>query len=156
MGLILTERLVNMPPQVVPEMYKMLKEEISDAIEEQKSHECSHYLIFSKTYAEISSNLDEEMNSTQKKKKNNKKQKTNAAPNDATSMFYFHAEDEVLERHASTYGSFDYLKEGEPGQSDSKRAFQDLGIKAQGHAIVIEAPRFDGAVKAVEDFIQQA
>jgi len=33
-GLILSERLINMPVQIVPPMYKMLQEEIQWAIED--------------------------------------------------------------------------------------------------------------------------
>jgi len=150
-GLILTERLINVPPQVVPPMYKMLLEEISWAIEEKEPYEFSHYLIFSKTYTEVSSSLDQEVDTPQKKKK---KQKTSSQSNADTSVFYFHPEDEVLIRHASSQGGFSYLREGE-GQSDSKRAFQDLGIKPRGHVMLIEASRFEAAVEAVEEFVQQ-
>ena len=150
-GLILTERLINVPPQVVPPMYKMLLEEISWAIDEKEPYEFSHYLIFSKTYTEVSSSLDQEVDTPQKKKK---KQKMSSQLNADTSMFYFHPEDEVLIRHAAIQGGFSYLREGE-GQSDSKRAFQDLGIKPRGHVMLIEASRFEAAVKAVEEFVRQ-
>jgi len=150
-GLILTERLINVPPQVVPPMYKMLLEEISWAIEEKEPYEFSYYLIFSKTYTEVSSSLDQEVDTPQKKKK---KQKTSSQSTADASVFYFHPEDEVLIRHASIQGGFSYLREGE-GQSDSKRAFQDLGIKPRGHVMLIEASRFEAAVKVVEDFVKQ-
>ena len=150
-GLILTERLINVPPQVIPPMYKMLLEEISWAIEEKEPYDFTHYLIFSKTYVEISSSLDQETDSPNKKKK---KRKMQTESSDNSSMFYFHPEDEVLTRHALIHGGFDYTREGE-GQSDSKRAFQDLGIKPRGHLLLIEAARFDAAVKEVEVFMQQ-
>ena len=150
-GLILTDRLINIPPQVVPPMYRMLLEEISWAVEEQEPYEFSHYLIFSKTYTEVSSSLDLETDKPRKKKK---KQKVAPRPDGDSSIFYFHAEDEVLQQHASISGGFNYTGEGD-GQSDSKRAFQDLGVKPRGHLMLIEARRFEAAVKAVEDFIQQ-
>lgn len=40
-GLILSERLINMPVQIVPPMYKMLQEEIQWAIED-----VNMYLLF--------------------------------------------------------------------------------------------------------------
>ncbi|KAL8829216.1 MAG: hypothetical protein Q9191_002140 [Dirinaria sp. TL-2023a] len=149
-GLILTERLINIPPQVIPPMYKMLLEEISWAIDEKEPYEFSHYLILSKTYTEISSSADQE-NRTSKKKK--KKQKTTSAATGNSSIFYFHPEDEILQQHASITGGFHYIKEGED-QSDSKRAFQEAGIKPLGHLMLIEASRFEAAVKAVEDYVQ--
>ena len=150
-GLILTERLINVPPQVVPPMYKMLLEEISWALEEKEPYDFSHYLVFSRTYAEVSSSIDQEIETPQKTKK---RQKLNSKSNDDTSTFYFHPEDEVLQRQALLHGGFNYAKEGE-GQSDSKRAFHDLGIKPRGHVMLIEAQHFEAAVRAVEEFIHR-
>lgn len=149
-GLVLTERLINIPPQVVPPMYKMLVEEISWAIDEKEPYEFSHYLILSKTYTEIGSSADQEIGTPKKKKK---KQKTSTAANGNSSIFYFHPEDEILQQHASISGGFHYIKERED-QSDSKRAFQEAGIKPLGHLMLIEASRFEAAVKAVEDYVR--
>lgn len=124
-------------------MYKMLLEEISWALEEKEPYNFTHYLVFSKTYREVASILDEEDNPKKKKlKKGGKKT--------LSETFYFHPEDEVLQRHALASGSFEYLKE--VGGSDAKRAFQELGIKPEGHIILIEAAKFEGAVKAVQEY----
>ena len=146
-GLILTERLINIPLEVVPPMYNMLLEEISWAVEEKEPYTFSHYLILSKTYQEIVSSLDED-------KPQRKKKKTSSATEQGGETFYFHPEDEVLHKQASAYGSFSYVKEEDDGQADSKRAFQDLGIKPQGHMILLEAPRFESAVKALQEFMR--
>ncbi|KAL2039851.1 hypothetical protein N7G274_007252 [Stereocaulon virgatum] len=146
-GLVLTERLINIPSEVVPPMYKMLLEEISWAIEEKEPYNFTHYLIFSKTYREVASVLDEE--DTPKTKKHKK-----AAKKGSSEIFYFHPEDEVLQRHAVASGSFGYLKES--AGSDSKRTFQELGIKPEGHMILIEAAKFEGAVKALQDYFNQS
>lgn len=128
-------------------MYKMLLEEISWAIEEKEPYNFTHYLIFSKTYREVASALDEE--DTPKAKKHKK-----AAKKGSSEMFYFHPEDEVLQRHAVASGSFGYLKEA--AGSDSKRTFQELGIKPEGHMILIEAAKFEGAVKALQEYFNQS
>lgn len=39
-GLVLSERLINMPVQVMPPMYRMLSEEIDEAIEEVRLPSC--------------------------------------------------------------------------------------------------------------------
>ena len=145
-GLILTERLVNIPSEVVPPMYKMLLEEISWAIEEKEPYDFTHYLILSKTYREIASILDEE--DTPKSKKQKK-----ASRKGASDAFYFHPEDEVLQRNALCFGSYEYLVEG--AKSDSKRTFQELGIKPEGHMILIEANKFEAAVKGLQDYFSQ-
>ena len=143
-GLILTERLINMPSQVIPPMYTMLMEEIAWAVEDKEPYNFSHYLIISKNYEEIESKLDMEESRPQKKSKKG---------GDAAPRFYFHPEDEVLERHALCSGSIEYTHKQEDGHSDSKRAFQELGIRSGGSLTLIEAGKFEAAVKAVQDYL---
>ena len=145
-GLILTERLVNIPSEVVPPMYSMLLEEISWAIEEKEPYDFTHYLILSKTYREIASALDQE--DTPKSKKQKK-----ASRKEASEVFYFHPEDEVLQRQSLCFGSYAYLVDG--AGSDSKRTFQELGIKPEGHMILIEANKFEAAVKGLQGYFSQ-
>ncbi|KAJ5152247.1 hypothetical protein N7492_010542 [Penicillium capsulatum] len=144
-GLILTERLINMPSEVIPPMYNMLMEEISWAVEAKEPYTFSHYLIVSKTYEEIESKLDLEESRPQKKKR---KAGENAP------RFFFHPEDEVLEKHALCSGSIEYTHKFDEGHSDSKRAFQELGISTNGSLTLIEAAKFEPAVKAVTEYLQ--
>ncbi|RMZ77493.1 hypothetical protein DV738_g4442, partial [Chaetothyriales sp. CBS 135597] len=146
-GLILTERLINVPSEVVPPMYTMLLEEIQWALEENEPYQFSHYLILSKTYTEIESKLDAEDDRPKKKKK---------AAGGSFETMYFHPEDEVLQRHALCAGGFDYSTHRDEGYSDSKRAFQEMGIRPQGHAILIEAGKFKDAVQDVAEYLKPA
>ena len=138
-GLVLAERLINMPAEIVPPMYSMLLDEIEAAVEDKEPYEFSHYLIISKTYNEIQSTLND---GERKKKK---------AKEDAP-LFFFHPEDEVLQKHAAAYGTYEYTKEDE-SVADSKRAFQEMGVKSYGSMILIEAGKFQGAVKAISDYL---
>ena len=131
-----------MPAEVVPPMYKMLSEEISWAVEEKEPYEFTHYLVFSKTYQEIASVLDGEDTHHSKKQKKAMKSST-------SDIFYFHPEDETIQEFSTAHGSFAYLKE--VSESDSKRVFQEIGIKPQGHMILIEAKKFNDVVKALQD-----
>ena len=149
-GLILTERLMNVPSEVVPPMYKMLLEEIQWAVEEKEPYTFTHFLILSKTYQEEVSLVDDEADSTRR----NKKQKK-AMRKAGSETFFFHPEDGVLHKHAVAFGDFDYNKEASEGQSDSKRTFQELGIKPKGHMVLIEAGEFEGAVKAMQAYFGQ-
>ncbi len=132
-------------------MYRMLDEEISWALEEKEPYNFSHYLVLSKTYTEVASKLDEDNSQPQKKKK----QKTSANTEKSPTMFHFHPEDEVLQRHAILCGGFDYLKQEGEGQSDAKRTFQDLGVKPRGHLILIQAAKFGAVVKSLEEYFGQ-
>ncbi|TLS27814.1 hypothetical protein PpBr36_01227 [Pyricularia pennisetigena] len=138
-GLILADRLINVPSEIAPPMYSMLIDEIEAAVEDKEPYEFSHYLILSKTYTEVESNLEVE----ERKKKKAKEE----AP-----FFYFHPEDEILQKHALAYGGYPYTKSDE-SVADSKRAFQEMGVKTQGHMILIEAGKFQGAVKAIGDYL---
>ncbi|KAF5027467.1 hypothetical protein F66182_428 [Fusarium sp. NRRL 66182] len=141
-GLVFSERLINMPSELAPPLYSMLLDEVEAAVEDKEPYEFSHYLIISKTYQELESKLDVE---NQKRKK----------AKEEAGMYYFHMEDEVLQKHAVAHGSFNYTKEDESA-ADSKRAFQEMGVKAHGYMILIEASKFPGAVKAVNEYLSAA
>lgn len=145
-GLILTERLINVPTEVAPPMYKMLLEEIQWAIDEKEPYNFTHYLILSKTYTEVASKLDVE--------DDRPKKKTKASKGGKDDVFYFHPEDEVFARSALCTGSFSYSTKVDEGASDSKRAFQEMGIRPQGHAMLVEAGKFQGAVTEVETYLK--
>ncbi|KAL8698562.1 MAG: hypothetical protein Q9224_001794 [Gallowayella concinna] len=143
-GLILSERWVNIATEVVPPMYEMLLEEIQWAIDEKEPYTFSHYLVWSKIYHAIPSILDETTNRPMKKMK----PKSSNGVNDGQSMYYFHPEDEILHGHAILHGSFDYKTPVPEG--DSRNAFQDFGITPQGHLIMLEARALKSAVGAMK------
>ena len=133
-----------MPSEIVPPMYNMLQEEIAWAVEDKEPYTFSHYLVLSKNYEEVESKLDQEESRPQKKKKKGGEQ---------SERFFFHPEDEVIERHALCAGSIDYTHKSDEGASDSKRAFQELGIRTKGSLILIEAAKFEPMVKALTQYM---
>lgn len=138
-GLVLSERLINVPAEVAPPMYSMLVDEVEAAVEDKEPYDFTHYLVLSKAYREVESTLDA---GDRRRKK----------AREESSTYYFHPEDEVLQKHALAHGSFPYTNEGD-AVADSKRAFQEMGIKAFGHMILIEAAKFEGAVKAINEYL---
>ncbi|KKZ68507.1 protein bcp1 [[Emmonsia] crescens] len=144
-GLILTERLINIPAEVIPPMYTMLLEEIAWALEENEPYNFTHYLILSRTYEEVKSKLDEEDDRPQKKNKKSAEEKKE--------IFYFHAEDEVLQKYALCYAGYQYTHQQEEGASDSKRAFHEYGVRPQGHLVLIEAAKFEAAVTGLKEYL---
>lgn len=141
-GLVLSERLINMPTEIAPPMYRMLTEEIAEAVEDEEPYEFSHYLVLSKTYREVSPEAELQTERKGKKQKG-----------DTASIWYFHPEDEVLAKHAVAHGAYAYSHENE-GSEQSKRAFQEMGIKSQGYMILIEASKWKSAVEAVEQYLK--
>ena len=139
-GLVLSERLINMPSEIAPPMYSMLADEIEAAVEDGEPYQFTHYLVLSKTYQETESaaGVAEER----------RRKKGRQEP----SVFYFHPEDEVLHRHALAHGSYPFTKADE-AVADSKRAFQDMGVMPHGHMILIEASKFPDTIKAVAEYL---
>jgi len=143
-GLILTERFINMPSQIITPCYTMLQEEITWALEEKEPYDFTHYLILSKTYQEVDSKLDAQENRPNKKGKK---------AEDAGMTFYFHPEDEKLHEYSVGWGNFEFEKATDEGASDAKRAFQEAGIKPMGHLTLIEAAKFDDAIKGIGEYL---
>jgi protein BCP1 len=138
-GLVLAERLINMPAEVIPPMWAMLVDEIEAAVEDKEPYEFTHYLVLSRTYHEVESVLDD---GERRKKK---------VREDARAL-YFHPEDEEMRKHAVAAGSYPFTKDDE-AVADSKRAFQEMGVKSQGFMMLIEANRFEAAIKAIGDYV---
>ena len=138
-GLVLADRLINMPAEVIPPMWSMLVDEIEAAVEDKEPYEFTHYLVVSRGYCEVESTLD---NGERKQKKVKEDTKT----------LYFHPEDEEMRKHAVAAGSYSFTKEDE-ASADSKRAFHEMGVKSQGFLMLIEASKFEAATKALADYI---
>lgn len=144
-GLLISERLINMPHQIVPPLYTMLADEIKQA---PALSGLTHYLLLSKTYTEVTSQLDAEPEQGSSKK-SKKKSAAAATPE----VFYFHPEDEALQKFALAHAHFEYAKQGDEGASDAKRAFQEAGIKPQGHLVLLDAARLPAAAKGVGEYL---
>lgn len=144
-GLVVSERFINMPSEVSPELYRMLLEQIGWAIEDSRPYNFSHFLILSRTYTEIESKLDQEENRRSKKNK--------AVAGGEKEVHYFHPEDEIFQKFAVASGGFDYVKDEGEGAADSKRAFQEMGIRSRGHLILIEMGRMEEAARAANEYL---
>ncbi|KAF7946060.1 uncharacterized protein EAE97_005098 [Botrytis byssoidea] len=145
-GVVLAERLINVPSEVAPPMYGMLVDEIEAAVEDKEPYAFEYYLVVSRGYREVESRLDREEQGP-KSKKSKGKGKASAE------VFYFHPEDEVLKRFSCAYEEFEYKKDEGEGMADSKRAFQEMGIRAVGELILIEKAKWEECVKALGEYL---
>jgi|SRR5712671_416458 len=96
LGFIFSERLVNMPVEVVPHMYRMLADEIQWACDDGEPYHFGHFLVLSRTYT-LS---DEEAEATSTSQQ--KRRKGAPVPSATGGVFSFHHEDQCLQkvRHA--------------------------------------------------------
>jgi protein BCP1 len=141
-GLVLADRLLNMPAEVIPPMWSCMIDEIEAAVEDNEPYEFTHYLVVSRTYNEVASSLDQ---SERKQKK----------AREEAELQYFHPEDEEMRKHALVSGQYAFSKEGE-SVADSKRAFQEMGVKSSGFMMLIEASKFQKAVQSIAEFVGTA
>ncbi|SPO05865.1 related to Protein BCP1 [Cephalotrichum gorgonifer] len=147
-GLVLSERLINMPSEVAGPMYSMLVDELDAAVEDKEPYAFSHFLVLSRVYREVAP--DPDVATDQRPK--NKKAREAAGSSGEGETLYFHPEDEVLARFAAAKGSYKYTKEDE-AVADSKRAFSEMGIRTEGYVMLIEAAKFREAVQAVGRYL---
>ncbi|KAJ3164702.1 Mss4p nuclear export [Geranomyces variabilis] len=144
---VVNERLINMPPQVVPPMMNMLLEEIEWAVEDGEPFEFEYFVYISKIYREIESVVEEDgeegagaASTTGKTKKKKKKAKlAAAAAASEAAVFYFQPEDELLAEHAEIMFDFKFQKEAQ--STDSRRAFQEFGIDPLRRVFIVRSDK---------------
>ncbi|PVF97541.1 hypothetical protein CPB86DRAFT_706801 [Serendipita vermifera] len=92
-GLIIGERVYNMPPQVMPPSYKMLLEEMQVASDDGKPYRFSHFLILSRVWKSTAGEEDEPSAPSSKKRK-----VIETSVNNSLSRTYnLHPEDECIQ-----------------------------------------------------------
>ncbi|KAI8916538.1 p21-C-terminal region-binding protein-domain-containing protein, partial [Powellomyces hirtus] len=144
---LVNERLINMPPQVVPPMLTMLMEEVEWAIEDGEPFKFDYFVYISKIYKEIESSLVEEDGVVVDEKVKGKKKKAKTAAAEPT-IFYFQSEDEVFAEHAELTFDFKFTKSLQ--SSDSRRAFQEYGIDPLRRVFIIKQEKMKGLLKELE------
>eukprot|EP00842_Homolaphlyctis_polyrhiza_P003734 jgi/Hompol1/4361/HPOL_003595-RA len=150
-GFVISERLINMPPQIAPPMFKMLLEEIEWAVEDGKPFKFEYLIFISKIYREVESSIDQEMaeqeasGSAAPATKKSKKTKQ-----DDQLAFYFQPEDEVIEKHAELSVEF---KLPQQQSSDSRRAFHEVGIAPSRRIFLVKFAKMPHILKEIQTLI---
>lgn len=118
-GLIISERVINMPVEVVPPMYQLLLDDMAKEEEAgEKKSQFDLFLVISRVYEFAAAKIDAEESQKSKKKK--------LPVNPETQMDYFHYEDPILEKNALHRGYFRYNHADK--DTDSRRVFTEYGI----------------------------
>ncbi|KAJ2732454.1 Mss4p nuclear export [Coemansia sp. BCRC 34962] len=134
-GLLLCERVVNMPPQVVAPMLKMLVEELEWAIADDEPYEFEHYVLLAPMYRETEA-VDDDDEAGAKKR---------AGPAiDA----YAHAEDEFIEEFACA--KFDYKFSKSKRVAESRNSFADTGLAPSRRCLVIHKSKMAALIARLE------
>ncbi|KAF5311395.1 hypothetical protein D9758_018563 [Tetrapyrgos nigripes] len=146
-GLVVCERLINMPVQVIPHMYRMLAEELKNAIAENSAFSFTHLLILSRTY-HLSLDDEAKLANSQPRNASSKRKKAKAhnanldnIPRPEDGIYSFHPEDECI-KEASAF-TVDYPFDASPNEPRNKESF---GLDTRGRMMLVPAEKFEGLV----------
>ncbi|KIK04152.1 hypothetical protein K443DRAFT_430833 [Laccaria amethystina LaAM-08-1] len=136
-GLVICERLVNMPVQVVPPMYRMLVDEIDGALRDGEPYRFSHLLFISRAY-----HLSEEEEallahpSTRRQPKSKKmrpatsQQQQQERPRDG--VYSFHPEDDLISQVSSHTLTYTYTT-----PAPTERGKEAFGLDVRGRMMLV-------------------
>jgi len=138
-GLVLSERLINMPVQIVPPMYQMLLDEIKWALEENEPYNFDYLLFISRTY----SLSPEELAELESRDVRSKRQKgPHSSPVDG--IYFFHVEDELIQKFASHTLNYSFTS-AQPREKDA------FGLDTGGRLALVPAVHFQSLVAALSE-----
>lgn len=132
---LINDRLINMPPQLVPNLLRLVLEEIKS--------EKEFVLYFCKMGRYVESPLDLEMEP--KKAKKRKVDKTSLE-------FYFQPEDEILQKYAIE--KLDVEFDQQSMSSDARRTFHDQGIVPFRKILILKSSSLGDIQAELTTFLQ--
>ncbi|KAI0324449.1 hypothetical protein GY45DRAFT_1331533 [Cubamyces sp. BRFM 1775] len=128
-GFVFSERLLNMPVQIMPHMYRMLADEIQWALDDNEPYDFKHLILISRIYRLTA----EEAAELQASAPRTKRQKQSEPPQGA-GVYPFHPEDDIIRRFATH--TLDYaFTHAQPREADS------FGLDTGGRMMLIPANR---------------
>lgn len=138
-GWLVSDRMINMPVEVVPPMYKMLLAEMEQADDAHEKYEFDYFLVVSKIYRMVDAEerADEDAQKLKKKK---------LGPD--AEFDYFHYEDMVLEEYSKYHGTYEYTNKLQ--ETDSRRVFTEYGIDPRLSVILLDQKGLAKAVPEME------
>jgi len=139
-GLILSQRLVNMPVQVAPHMYRLLADEIRWAVDENEPYNFTHYLCISRTYT-LSSDEEQSLDTTPPPSKKIKSSTVSNAEAVKRPLPY-HLEDELWENLTLHSVSYNFTKH-------PAREAAASGTHIAGRVMLIPASKFPDLVSGM-------
>ncbi|KAF9115953.1 Mss4p nuclear export [Mortierella sp. AM989] len=143
-GLIMSERFINMPVETAPPMWRMMLEEVKWAIDEGLPFNFEYYLLLSPTYHEVAPKADLEEDSLKPIKKKTKM----ADP----ATFFFHPEEEMLQQYAEF--TQDFKLTTPPTVAESKSTFEDYGIAPARRMMLIHKDKIPEVVQLMTNNTQ--
>lgn len=138
-GLVISDRMINMPVEVVPPMYKMLVEEMEKAENAHERYEFDYFLVISKIYEMVEAVEEED----------GQKSKRSKAGSSKPQFDYFHHEDMILEDNAKYHSHYEYTNKLQ--ETDSRRVFTEYGIDPRLSVILLDKKGLEKSVPEMEE-----
>ncbi|KAJ2915639.1 hypothetical protein MD484_g4755, partial [Candolleomyces efflorescens] len=145
-GLIICERLINMPVQTIPPLYNMLKDEVRNAVAQNLPYKFSHLLFISRTYhlsLEEESQLANSISESDARKKKGKTKKRKSEANDGgqdarpeDGIYPFHPEDPAITELASHTLNYKYTAPL-PDLQQETRDKHAFGLDVRGRMMLL-------------------
>ncbi|KAI0369884.1 hypothetical protein BV20DRAFT_967212 [Pilatotrama ljubarskyi] len=143
-GFVFSERLINMPVQIMPHMYRMLADEIQWALDDNEPYDFTHLLLISRVYRLTA----EEAAELQASAPRTKRQKQSEPPQGA-GVYPFHPEDDIIRRFATH--SLDYtFTHAQPREKEDA-----FGLDTGGRMMLIPADRLRDVAAALAQAFPQ-
>ncbi|KAI6002634.1 p21-C-terminal region-binding protein-domain-containing protein [Pisolithus orientalis] len=141
LGLVLSERLINMPVQVVPPMYRMLVDELQDAVADGDPYNFTHYLFISRVYR-LTPEEEEAMAAAQRNSKRYKSAGGSELGRSRDGVYGFHPEDEEIMKFSEHVLTYSYT-------NAPARDAESIGLDVGGRAMLVPADRFEALVRTI-------
>ncbi|KAL0578834.1 Mss4p nuclear export [Marasmius crinis-equi] len=149
-GLIICERLINMPVETVPPMYRMLTEELKNAISQNAPFNFTDFIIISRTYHLTEQEESFLINTATTKSANKKRSKKAREPSEearpADGLYDFHPEDVHIKAVSSSCA--DYKFTTAPSEPRDKESF---GLDTRGRVMLVPSTRFEELVNRISE-----
>ncbi|GAA6000076.1 protein-transporting protein BCP1 [Rhodotorula paludigena] len=168
-GLVLSERLVNMPAQIVPPMYRMLDEELQWARDDKEPYHFSHLLFLSRVFRSSTSALDDDPNAAleaslvaeqsvraahRPRKKKSRAGQGAAGERDEERDWVYHAEDEVVQKLATHSHVFEYTNSRrQAGGVGGEAGEGDFGVHVRGQLLLVPWAKWGELVQGIDRLI---
>ncbi|KAF7296449.1 N-acetyltransferase domain-containing protein [Mycena chlorophos] len=148
-GLVLCERLVNMPVQTIPPMYRLMSEELKSALAEARSKPVCHQAAVRIADVPPSRRRKEALaNRAPSHKSKSRKSKAAAGCAQARpidGIYSFHPEDATIQEYALHSITYPFSTAQEPRDADS------FGLDVRGRLMLVEAGRWEALVARMSE-----
>ncbi|KAI9504770.1 p21-C-terminal region-binding protein-domain-containing protein [Coemansia spiralis] len=147
-GLLVSERIINIPPHVVAPMLRMLTDEMKTA----ELCDFEHYVLICPMYTETAA-IEEDSDDESNKKKPlvTVRRNKNAAAKTSEQPSYLHPEDEFIEEFACL--KFDYKFTRSKRAAESRNSFTDTGLAPSRRCLVIHKSNLSQLVDRLNDVL---